>query len=105
MDKPLPALRALSWGLFRCAARQQVWISDQNATTRQGIGVGIWAGDGRDSLRLPSTEQGPARDGTEGAGTTSDDGSRRQGVCARHERSSGTGGDATGLVGSWRCDL
>ena len=43
----LPALRALSWGLFRYAARQQFWISDQNATTRQGIGVGLWAGDGR----------------------------------------------------------
>jgi len=69
MDKPLPALRALSWGLFSYAARQQVWISDQNATTRQGIGVGIWAGDGRD---FPPTSL------------------HRTGGCARRD---GTGGD------------
>ena len=68
MDKPLPALRALSWGLFRCAARQQVWISDQNATTRQGIGVGLWAGDGRDfpPTSLHRTWGCARRDGTGG---------------------------------------
>jgi hypothetical protein len=65
--QPLPALRALSWGLFMYAARQQVWISDQNATTRQGIGAGLWAGDGRDFPRLPSTEHGLREtDGTGG---------------------------------------
>jgi hypothetical protein len=68
MDKPLPALRALSWGLFSYAARQQVWISDQNATTRQGIGVGLWAGDGRDfpPTSLHRTWGCARRDGTRG---------------------------------------
>jgi hypothetical protein len=67
MDKPLPALRALM-GLFRYAARQQVWISDQNATTRQGIGVGLWAGDGRDfpPTSLHRTWGCARRDGTGG---------------------------------------
>jgi hypothetical protein len=73
--------------------------------TRQGIGVGLWAGNGQDSLRLPSTEHGAARDGTEQAGTPSDGRRFRQAVRARHGRFTGPGGDGRGPTGKRWCDL
>jgi hypothetical protein len=105
MDKPLPALRALMGHIQVC--HQTTGLG--SATRMRPRGRGLVCDSGQVtagiSLRLPSTEHGAARDGTERAGTTRDCGSCRPAICARHDRSLGSGGDATGLAGSWRCDL
>jgi hypothetical protein len=94
------------WGGSPAADRGPIRCVKIGANKRgEEVGVELWSDGGRDSLHLPSARRSAAQDGPERAGTPRAGRSCRQGVCARHERRSGPGGDGQGPARIRWCDL